>query len=394
MARARDAEALARAGALLSSVLDPTQVYEIALDQLATLIPYDHALMLICDGTWARFVAGRGTGQLPAGTPVIDLEGTGGAALLALDGAALYIADTLGSPTWHDFPLWAGEHRIRSAIIVPLVSDGSMLACLCLASFAERAFTQRQSDLASQFAYRASQAIRNARLYRAALDHASDSSHFDPGIHQSVGGQRERRDGHLTPFTSEVDSLDESSVADGPFPERQEQVVDNLRLLSLLDAGSLVVAAQTVAVRSLVQRAIKLAPAAVRDRQISMQGPEDVLAFVDPQRANEIVGNLLDNAVRYSAGGSPIAMTWGVEDSTVVIRIRDQGHGISSQNRRFLFTRFGWMPGTQSRRAPKGIGVGLYLGRSVAELMGGGLELEASSPKGSLFRLWFPVPPD
>jgi signal transduction histidine kinase len=393
-ARAREAEALARAGAMLSSVLEPALLHEIILDQAATLIPHDHALMLLCDGTWARYVAGRGAIKLHAGTPVIDLEASGGAALLALDSTALQVNDTLASPVWHDFPLWAGEHRIRSAIISPLMFDGAMLACLCLTSFTPNSFTARQADLAFRFTERATQALRNARLYRAALDRAKEapeppwvSEPVEAGANvqqASMSGTDERELGG-----SDTDVIDETASA-----ERQEQVIDNLRLLSLLDAGGLSINPRPTTVRALVERSIQSASRSVRDRHISMHGPDDLTAIVDPIRANEIIGNLLDNAVRYSDDGSPVTVDWSVVGHSAVIRIHDQGPGIPSQGRRYLFTRFGWLPGTSSRRTPKGIGVGLYLSRSLATIMGGGLELEASSAKGSLFRLWFPLPPD
>ncbi|MDB5074108.1 MAG: putative histidine kinase, hybrid [Chloroflexi bacterium] len=393
-ARASEAEALARAGAMLSSVLEPAAVHEIVLEQVATLIQYDHALMLICDGTWARFVAGRGAEALHPGTPVIDLEGSGGAALQALDGMALRITDTAASPVWHDFPLWAGEHRIRSAIIAPLMSDGVMLACLCLASFTSNAFTARQTDLTFRFADRATQALRNARLYRAALDRANEATDALWVNDPIAADSDEQSVADMTADQAEPTSIESIAVDEVASAERQEQVIDNLRLLSLLDAGGLSVNPQPVTVRSLVERSIKSASRVVRERNISVTGPDDLTAIVDPVRATEIIGNLLDNAVRYSDDGSHVTVAWSVEDHSAVIRVHDHGSGIPSQSRRYLFTRFGWLPGTSSRRTPKGIGVGLYLGRTIASVMGGGLELEASSAKGSLFRLWFPLPPD
>ncbi|HEY8287317.1 MAG TPA: GAF domain-containing protein, partial [Chloroflexota bacterium] len=105
-ARAEDAEGLARAGAVLSSILDPDQVLEELLDQAARLLPYDHGTVLLRDGEWARIAAARGAGVLPTGTHVIDMRGAGGEALIG--GTTLSMADVTIDPLWRDFPLWAG----------------------------------------------------------------------------------------------------------------------------------------------------------------------------------------------------------------------------------------------------------------------------------------------
>jgi hypothetical protein len=393
-ARTREAELLAAAGARLASVLEPTRVYELVLEQISTLMPVDHALMLICDGAWARFVAGRCADELHPGTPVIDLEGSCGAALSPAGGNALHIPDVTTSPVWHDFPLWAGEHRIRSIVVAPLTHDDSVLAYLCVSSFIPGAFSERQTAVATNFAERAAQALVNARLYRAAIDGSAGTdvpAKSPPPVEMPIDDARAEAPALDYPTEGGLDFEDSSEPAN---PGRQEQVVDNLRLLSLLDSGSLNLMTQPVAVRGLVERAIHSASDGVRDRHISLRGPDDLLAVVDSDRAVEILGNLLDNAARYSRENRPIAVAWSIEDHGAVIRVQDQGQGIAAQNRRFLFTRFGWLPGTSARRSPKGIGLGLYLGRSIAEAMGGSLDLEASSAKGSLFRLQLPLPPD
>jgi Histidine kinase-, DNA gyrase B-, and HSP90-like ATPase/GAF domain len=392
--RALEAEMLATAGARLASVLEPARVHELVLEQISKLVPLDHVVMLICDGAWARFVAGLGADQLHPGTPVIDLEGACGAALTGANGHALRIADVAVSPVWHDFPLWAGEHRIRSLMIAPLMHDDAMLACLCISSFNLGAFSERRAMVATTFAERAAQALLNARMYRAAVDGAAGTP---PAVRQPSAEHSHAPAAPLPPSAIDFDEDAHLELDDGTEPiyvGRQEQVVENLRLLSQLDSDNLPLAPQAVAVRTLVERAIRSASEGVRDRAISLRGPDDLHAVVDSERAVEILGNLLDNAARYSRSSRPITVAWSIEDGGAAIRVQDHGHGIAAQNRRFLFTRFGWLPGTAANRSPKGIGLGLYLGRSIAEAMGGSLDLEASSPRGSLFRLKLPLPPD
>lgn len=74
-----------------------------------------------------------------------------------------------------------------------------------------------------------------------------------------------------------------------------------------------------------------------------------------------------------------------------VIRVRDHGPGIQEAGRDTLFTRFGRMPGSHVRAGHVGTGLGLYLGRHLAEAMDGELTLESTGPGGSTFALRLPL---
>jgi protein-histidine pros-kinase len=76
-----------------------------------------------------------------------------------------------------------------------------------------------------------------------------------------------------------------------------------------------------------------------------------------------------------------------------VARVRDRGPGIAEQDRAMLFTRFGRLPGSRIRAGHVGAGLGLHISRGLAEAMSGELDLEASSPGGSTFRLRLPPAP-
>ena len=77
-----------------------------------------------------------------------------------------------------------------------------------------------------------------------------------------------------------------------------------------------------------------------------------------------------------------------------VIRVHDRGPGIPIGGRDVLFTRFGRVPGSRTRAGRVGTGLGLYLGRQLAEAMGGDLDLERSGADGSVFRLRLPLVQD
>jgi signal transduction histidine kinase len=74
----------------------------------------------------------------------------------------------------------------------------------------------------------------------------------------------------------------------------------------------------------------------------------------------------------------------------VVVCVHDRGPGIPEHGREHLFARFGRVPGGRIRAGRVGTGLGLYLGRQIAEAMGGTLDLESTGPGGSTFRLRLP----
>ena len=101
-----------------------------------------------------------------------------------------------------------------------------------------------------------------------------------------------------------------------------------------------------------------------------------------------ILVHLLDNATKYSEG-RPVVVSWEAEGELAVVRVHDQGPGIPEQGRELLFTCFGRNAG-RIRAGRVGTGLGLFLGRRLAQALGGDLDLEATGPAGSTFRLSIP----
>jgi signal transduction histidine kinase len=98
------------------------------------------------------------------------------------------------------------------------------------------------------------------------------------------------------------------------------------------------------------------------------------------------VENLLDNAVKYSPSGSPVALEAETTGAELMIRVRDQGHGIAEEDREHIFEKFYRGRGEISRQV-KGAGVGLSLVRQIVEAHGGRVDFDSGLGKGSEFRI-------
>ena len=168
---------------------------------------------------------------------------------------------------------------------------------------------------------------------------------------------------------------------------RQQRLVEELLLLSRLEMGALAPNLETVPLQPLVERAADEVRAGYRRQRIEMAGPGDLAIIADPDRVVQILVNLIDNAAKYSPEGAPVHVSWLCDHAYAVVRVRDHGAGVPTAGRDHLFTRFGRVSGSQARPGHVGTGLGLHLGRSLAQAMGGDLELEATGIEGSVFRL-------
>jgi two-component system, OmpR family, sensor histidine kinase SenX3 len=118
--------------------------------------------------------------------------------------------------------------------------------------------------------------------------------------------------------------------------------------------------------------------------------PATIMGDVDEVRA--AVANLIDNAVKYSGGDVKVTVeTAHVDGKYVSLRVRDHGVGIPKTELKHIFKRFYRVPGQFATRV-KGIGLGLYIVRSVAKRHGGRAWAESEGPgRGSTFVLQLPI---
>jgi signal transduction histidine kinase len=126
------------------------------------------------------------------------------------------------------------------------------------------------------------------------------------------------------------------------------------------------------------------------DREIVLTAPSGpVLVNGDRGRLATIVGNLLDNAIKYSPDGGEIECSVDAGGGRGFVSVRDHGIGIAADDLPLLFTRFGRLPTDLNRSVP-GTGLGLYLCREIARRHGGEILVESWPGSGSRFTLSLP----
>jgi two-component system heavy metal sensor histidine kinase CusS len=111
--------------------------------------------------------------------------------------------------------------------------------------------------------------------------------------------------------------------------------------------------------------------------------------YADPDLFERAVGNLLDNALRFTAEHGSIAVAVSEHDSNFEVTVHDSGSGISPEHLPHVFDRF---YRAESSRSSDGAGLGLALVKSIVELHGGSATIESDPSRGTIVKLKFPDP--
>jgi signal transduction histidine kinase len=170
--------------------------------------------------------------------------------------------------------------------------------------------------------------------------------------------------------------------------DRLKALIDRLLDISRITTGQLQleraetdIAAMTESVGSML--------AEISGRRITVRAsdsPETFRAAVDGVRIEEVVVNLIDNAVKYSPDDTPIDVELGSTPDAIRIAVRDRGPGIRTAERDRIFEPFH----RSSSIGGPGVGLGLHIAREIVELHGGTLTLEAPADGGSRFIVTVP----
>jgi signal transduction histidine kinase len=171
-------------------------------------------------------------------------------------------------------------------------------------------------------------------------------------------------------------------------------LIDDLKTLSLVDAGELSLIPQNVAPGVLLQRAADAHRILADQKGIALltsipAGLPEIQ--VDIERMIQVLGNLLNNALRYTPAGGVITLSAQLVEKTVHLKVADTGAGISAEDLPYVFERS--FRGDKARQQVEGgeSGLGLAIARSLVEAQGGRIMIESLPGSGTTFTIDFPV---
>jgi signal transduction histidine kinase len=175
--------------------------------------------------------------------------------------------------------------------------------------------------------------------------------------------------------------------------KRLTTMVDHLISDAMADAFDITIRREPVDVASLIQEVAEANhPLAVNKQQtISVYAPANIVTMCDTDRIREAIDNLISNAIKYSPMGGRIAVTVTHESNDTVIRVTDDGAGLSPEDLGRLFGRFQRLS-AKPTAGESSTGLGLSIVKHVLGLHGGEVTAESDGPgKGSTFTITLPA---
>ncbi|HMY59344.1 MAG TPA: ATP-binding protein, partial [Pseudomonadota bacterium] len=171
------------------------------------------------------------------------------------------------------------------------------------------------------------------------------------------------------------------------------RLINQILDLSRIEAGKMDVHAESVELSALVAAVIKEAEAMGRDRpyRVQLSCPRDLRVQTDPAKLQQILTNLVANAIKFTSQGS-VNVVVGADDAEaeyVTVSVIDTGIGIRPEHLEIIFEEFRQVDGSSTRRFG-GTGLGLAIARRLAEMLGCVLEVKSTFGEGSTFSLRMP----
>jgi hypothetical protein len=297
-----------------------------------------------------------------------------------------------------------GAQGITDAIVVPMLTDGEVTGMLTVANRLGDFGTFGEDDLRllQVLANHVTVSIQNGRLLErlgAALDH---ERHIAKLKDDFVGTVSHELRTPLTNIQGYVKTLLNPDVSLSQAEEREflasvdrqserlKALIEDLLFTSRVEEAGSSVATDLLPAGELIERvAVDRAGPERQDRIEITTGPDLPVLRTSEEDVSRLVGNLVDNALKYSPSEDKVRIETRVESIGIRISIHDRGAGIPVDEQSRIFDRF-YQVDHGTTRSVGGAGMGLYICRRAAEALGARVWLEESSPRGSTFCAWLP----
>jgi two-component system, OmpR family, phosphate regulon sensor histidine kinase PhoR len=316
--------------------------------------------------------------------------------LLSLNDASIILGQPLDREHWGNWPLGAQEVAETLAPMVEALQRGEVIADteVDLAGPGRRILSFSGTPLRDGFGslYGSVLIVRDVTGRREVEDLKDEvlsiASHDLRVPVAVIKAQAQLLRRLIDRDAADVGSIDEGLGSIVGQTDHLSRLLTLLLDLSRIEAGRLELARAPMDLRSLVARTIKGMQATTRRHVLELRAPQQVPGNWDEHRLQELLENLLANAVKYSPKGGTISVDMRTAKRGVTVRVSDQGIGLDPDEVPHVFERFYRAKGT---RALEGAGLGLYVCQAIVAAHGGRLWAEsAGSGHGSTFSFTLP----
>jgi PAS domain S-box-containing protein len=296
----------------------------------------------------------------------------------------------------------SGQRRLASEVIAPLIARGRRFGTLvCISTRTNRPpYTEADRALIEELARRCALTIDNAELYRQTRDAVNSRDQFvSIASHElrtpvtSAKGYLQLLERQLGQETVDHERLKTYAGRISTGIERLEALIGDLLDASRTQQGRLDLVAAPCDLAAIGQAVFgRFEEQAEREQEHTLifDAPEPVPGEWDRGRLDQVLTNLLSNALKYSPQGGAVTLRIrSVADGGALVSVSDQGLGIALDEQRHLFTPF--MRGAATQGLISGTGLGLYIVRQIVEGHGGTIGVESIPDRGSTFTFTLPA---
>jgi signal transduction histidine kinase len=389
-----------RCARALGSSLELDEAFGAFIRELRGLVPFERTAIVLVEGDTATTMAtaGRGAGDVfpPGNSDPIQ----GSLLERVLEGKILVRRDLAERDAPADEQLLA--LGLRSELVAPLLLGARTIGMLSLSRERPDAFSEDEVELVALLGRLVATAVQNIRAYEAErrrveelarlsqlrADFVSLVSHeLRSPMAAVIGAARTLQDRWRMLTAAQRESF---LALIGDETARLAELVGDVLDTSRIEAGTFSYRFDEVDLGRVVDEAVEAAALAQQDVPIvaSVRGALPTVRG-DRTRLRQVLGNLLENAVKYSPEGGEVRVSAAAANGAVRISVRDTGPGIPPDQQRRIFEKFGRVdvPGASK----PGTGLGLFIARSIAEAHGGSLDVSSGAQPGSTFTLTLPV---
>lgn len=311
-------------------------------------------------------------------------------------------------------------YGMQNFLLAPMLLNEQLVGIFGIERPAKRGYTQEEIDLVKAIAKLATLVIERARLLHIwAQTHTNElalqeiNHRFDAflslashelrtpltGIRGSIQLVLRRLDKMTREETASLLTSSTMYRLRHPLEEAiqrvsaQDRMIGDLLDVSRIRADRLEMVIRPCNLVEIVRHAIKDIQYLAPDRSIEIHypGAEVIPIAADADRMGQVVSNYLSNALKYSTPGRAVQLWLTSEGTTVQVSVKDEGPGLDHEEQQSVWERFYRVKGVETLHGTgAGLGLGLYLCRTIIEQHGGQVGVNSSKGKGSTF--WFTLP--
>jgi signal transduction histidine kinase len=393
-------EAANRCARALGSSLDIDEAFGAFIRELRGLVPFERMAIVLAEDGVARVMAVSGAKAdevMPPGTQ-LGLERNLLAEVVER-GQTVYRRDVSSFEYAEEPELLAVG--VRSRVVAPLLAGTRGVGVVSVGREEADAFSEQEVELVGLLGRLVASAVQNIRAYASErrtveelrrlselrADFVSLVSHeLRSPMAAVIGAARtlQQRWRELQP-----EQRESFLALIGDETARLAALIGDVLDTSRIDAGTFSYRFADVDLAALVRDTVTTASVGQDEVPLVAEVPASAPSIRgDGERLRQVLGNLIDNAVKYSPAGEPVEVRLVPVDGSVQISVQDRGPGIHPDDQQLVFEKFGRVSGSVSK---PGTGLGLFIARSIAEAHGGTLSVSSAPGRGATFTLRLPV---